>query len=163
MAERLKKAEAVIITDYRGLNVSDITALRAKLREDNSEFQVIKNTLATRAFDAAGLEIPEDLLIGPTAVVLLHEDLAGPAKTLKQYVKDTQVLEIKGGMMGGQRLAVDAVVALADLPTTDQLRSMFLGVLQAPMRNFVTVTSAPIRDLLNVINAYAQGGEEDAA
>lgn len=150
------------MTDYRGLDVSQITTLRAKLRDDGSDMQVIKNSLARLAFQDAGITPPEDMLLGPTAVVLLYEDLAGPAKTLKQFIKDTEDLQIKGGLMGGDLLTPARVEALADLPTKPELQATFLGVLQAPMRNFVTVTSAPLRNLLTVISAYSQTEAEAA-
>jgi large subunit ribosomal protein L10 len=163
MAQRLKKAEAVVVADYRGLDVAQMTTLRTKLRQNGSEIQVIKNSLVTLAFAEAGIEAPADLLAGPTAVILFHEDLSGPAKTLRQFAKDTQILAIKGGIMGGQRLSASGVDALAELPTKEELQATLLGVFQAPMRNFVVVTSAPLRNLVNVLNARARGEGHEAA
>jgi large subunit ribosomal protein L10 len=153
VAERLERAQAIVIADYRGLDVTQFQTLRAKLRESGSEITVIKNSLLRRAMTDAGIEPPEDLLLGPTAVAFLYDDISSPAKALRSTVKDTEILSIKGGVMDGKRLDARGVEALADLPSRDELRAMVLGVFQAPQRNFVTVLSAPLRDLLGVLNA----------
>lgn len=157
MTERLKRAEAVIVTDYRGLTVSQIGQLRGELRKSGSELHVIKNSLAKRAFEGAGIEPPSKILTGPSALLLLFEDLSAPTKALRAFIKDLGIPEVKGGVLSGKMLDAKGIVSLADLPSRDELRATFLSVLQAPQRQFVTVLSAPLRNFLNVLIARAEG------
>lgn len=161
--ERVKEAEAVIITDYRGLDVAEISQLRRDLREGGSQFQVIKNTLVRRVFENAQLEVPDEMMLGPTAVAILTDDLAGPAKALLKCAKDTESLVIKGGLMGGRFLDAKGVEALSELPTRDELLAQVLGVFTAPQRSTVTVLQAPMRDFLGVLRARVDAGEEAEA
>ncbi len=159
MAERLKRAEAIVITDYRGLNVSQFEDLRGKLRAAGSEIAVVKNSLLKRAMEQAGIAPQDQLLTGPTAVAFFYDDLSKPAKALREAAKTTEILSIKGGFMGASLLDAKAVEALADLPTRDELLATLLSVIQAPQRNLVTVIGAPMRNLLNVLNARVAEGE----
>jgi large subunit ribosomal protein L10 len=160
MTRQLAGAEAVLAADYRGLNVAQLRQLRLKLRDHNAEFHVIKNTLARRAFAAAGLEAPDALLHGPTALTVLHDDLSGPAKVLLQVADSTGLLTIKGGLLGGRVIDAEGVAALSRLPSRPELLSQLLGVLKAPQRCLVTVLNAPLVDLVGVLKAY---GEKEAA
>jgi large subunit ribosomal protein L10 len=162
MTARLKAADAVVVTDYRGLTVAQISKLRRELRTKGAEFHVVKNSLAQRALSAAGLEMPESLLDGPTAVALLFEDLSGPTKVLRDFAKETNILAIRGGLLSGQAVDAAGVNALADLPSREQLLAQLLGVLQAPQRQLVTVLNSPLRDLVGVLNAHAESGQEAA-
>jgi large subunit ribosomal protein L10 len=159
MIEQLGKAEAVLLADYRGLNVVEISQLRRNLRDAGSQLQVIKNTLAQRAFAKADIELPEEMLLGPTAVVLLFEELAAPAKALLECAKATNRLVIKGGFMDGRLLDEDGVKALSSLPTREELLGLLLGVLTAPQRNTVTVLHAPMRDFVGVLRARVDEGD----
>jgi large subunit ribosomal protein L10 len=161
--ERVKEAEAVIITDYRGLDVAEISQLRRDLRESGSQFQVIKNTLMRRVLDNAQLDVPHEVLLGPTAVAILAEDLSGPAKALLKCAKDTESLVIKGGLMGGRFLDEKGVEALSKLPTREELLGQVLGVFTAPQRNTVTVLHAPMRDFVGVLRARVDAGDEAQA
>lgn len=157
MTEQLKSAGAVVITDYRGLTVANLAKLRSELRKSGGEFVVIKNSLAKRAMTEAGMTPPTAMLAGPTALLLINGDnLSATAKSLQAFIKDHQQLSVKGGIMGEHQLDAKGVTALADLPTRDELLATFLGVLQAPQRQFVTVISAPMRNFVNVLNNKAQ-------
>ena len=158
MSARLRSAEAVVVTDYRGLNVAQIARLRGLLRAAGSDFQVIKNTLAQRAFEAAGLEAPADLLSGPTAIAVFGEDVSAPAKALAAFAKESGILAIKGGLLAGRALDAAAVGALADLPTREELFSQLVGLFTAPPQQLVTVLSAPLRDFVNVLSARVEAG-----
>lgn len=153
ISDRLKRAEAVVVTDYRGLSVSQLGKLRKDLRAKGAEYHVVKNTLARRALDDAGLSAPEGLMLGPTGLAFLFDDLSGPAKVLRDCAKESNILTIRGALMGGMALDAKGADALADLPSRDQLLAQFVGILQAPQRQLVTVLSAPMRDFLNVLNA----------
>lgn len=163
MGERLGRATAIVVTDYRGLSVADLTGLRSSLRAKGCDVQVIKNTLLRRACEAAEIDPPAALLKGPTAVVLLYDDLASPTKALLEFAKKNERFEIRGGILDGKMLDAGGVKALADLPSRDELRAMLLGTLQAPQRQLVTVLGAPLRNLVTVLNAYADKDTDKAA
>lgn len=156
MTDRLKGAEVVVLTDYRGLSVGHLAKLRTELRKSGAEFFVIKNSLAKRAMIEAGITPPEEMLTGPTALLLVGENLSASAKALQAFMKDHPQLDVKGGIMGEHRLDAKGVKALAELPTRDELLSMFMGVLQAPQTQFVTVLSAPMRNFVSVLSNKAK-------
>lgn len=159
LAERLQRAEAVVLADYRGLNVARLQALRRALRETRAEFQVIKNSLMLRALRQAGLSEPQELLVGPTSVILMYEELSAPTKLLLDVAKETELLTIKGGILAGRILDAASVRALADLPSRPQLLGMVVGVICAPLRQCVTVLNAPLQGLVNVLQAKAQAAD----
>lgn len=164
MTERLKRATAVVVADYRGLTVAELRDLRSSLRKKGSEVQVIKNTLMRRACSEAGITPPTDLLRGPTAVVLLYDDLSSPTKTLLDFAKAHEVFALRGGLVEGKAVDAAGVKALADLPTREELRARLLSVIQAPQRQLVTVLAAPLRGLATVIQAHAdKEGDASAA
>lgn len=162
MAARLKEAEALVVADYRGLSDAEMKALRAELRKSGVTMTVIKNTLVRRAFEMAELEPPDSLLSGPTAIALFGEDVSTPAKAILDFAKKHELLEVKGGMLEGQVLNADGVEMMSKLPTKDEVRSMIVGVLQAPSRQLVSLAQAPMRDLLGVLRARVEKGEEAA-
>ena len=98
LAERMKSAKVIILTDYRGINVADVTKLRADLRNTNSEYKVIKNNIIKRALDMNGESALDDLLTGPTAVLMGDEDYLEPSKVLYNFAKDNDFYKIKGGI-----------------------------------------------------------------
>lgn len=159
LAERLQRAEAIVLADYRGLNVARLQALRRALRETRAEFQVIKNSLMLRALRQAGLIEPQELLVGPTSVILMYEELSAPTKLLLDVAKETELLTIKGGILAGRILDAASVRALADLPSRPQLLAMVVGVISAPLRQCVTVLNAPLQGLVNVLQAKAQAAD----
>jgi len=161
-AELLRSAQAVLVTDYRGLNVAQMRVLRTKLRDHGSEVHIVKNTLAALAFERAGLDVPTEMLQGPSGFVIVGDDLSGPAKTVLDVASVTGFLTIKGGLMGGHVLDAAGVVALSKLPSRSELLSSFLGVLQAPKRQFVTVLNAPLVDFVGVLRAYSEKEQEAA-
>lgn len=164
MAEDLKGAAAIVVTDYRGLSVDQLGQLRGMLRKDDASFFVIKNTLCKRAFEVAGLSAPsEALLTGPTAIAVLRGALSAPAKTLLDFEKKSQILKMRGVVMEGQEMGATGVKSLSELPTRDELRSMLLGVISGPARSLVTVVSAPMRDVAGVLQARVRKGDEAAA
>ncbi|MDI3328246.1 MAG: 50S ribosomal protein L10 [Alicyclobacillaceae bacterium] len=136
LTAKFREAKAAIITDYRGLNVAEMTELRKRLREAGVEFKVVKNTLTRRATQAARLEALDQHLVGPTAIAFGFGDVVAPAKILTEFAKDHKALEIKGGLIEGKPVDAAGVDALAQLPSREGLLSMLLSVLQAPMRNF---------------------------
>lgn len=139
---KLREYPCTVIADYRGLNVAQVTQLRKTLREAGVEFQVIKNTLARRATEQAGLTELDEHLSGPTAIAFSKNDLVAPAKILTDFAKKNEQLKVKGGVVEGKVVGLDQIKALAELPSKEGLLSMLLSVLQAPVRNFALAVKA---------------------
>lgn len=142
ITEKFQNAASVVVVDYRGLNVAQVTELRKQLREAGVEFKVYKNTLTRRATEAVGLEGINDVLVGPNAIAFSKEDVVAPAKIINEFAKKNEALEIKVGIIEGAISSVEDVKALAELPSREGLLSMLLSVLQAPVRNFALATKA---------------------
>lgn len=133
-AEKLQKAKAAFLVDFKGLKVEQVTNLRKRLHPINAEMKVVRNTLAKRALKAFP-EIEVALATsfrGTNAVVFAYEDASALAKTLSLFAKDFELLQLKTGVMDGQKMDANKIQFLATLPTKDVLRGQFLGVLQAP-------------------------------
>lgn len=142
ISDKLKASASVVVVDYRGLNVSQVTELRKQLREAGIDFKVYKNSMTRRAAEAAGLEGLNEYLTGPNAIAFSNEDVVAPAKILNDFAKKNDKLEIKAGVIEGAIATEADVKALAELPSREGLLSMLLSVLQAPMRNFALATKA---------------------
>ena len=131
LAEKMKQAKIILLTDYRGINVSDVTKLRAELRNSNSEFRVINNNITRRALAEAGIDGLDSLLEGPTAVVMNNEDYLETAKAIYNYSKDNDFYKIKGGVIEGKVMTAEEIITLAKLPSKETLLSMLAGALLA--------------------------------
>ena len=129
LANKIKEAKLVLLTDYRGINVEDVTTLRADLRKSNTEYSVIKNNITRRALAEAGIEGLEDLLEGPTAVVMNNDDYLETAKAIYNYSKENDFYKIKGGVIDGKVMTAEEIIALAKLPSRETLLSMLAGAL----------------------------------
>ncbi len=142
IADKLKASASVVVVDYRGLTVGQVTELRKQLRDAGIDFKVYKNSMSRRATEEAGLEGLNEYLTGPNAIAFSNEDVVAPAKILNDFAKANDKLEIKAGIIEGAIATEAEVKALAELPSRDGLLSMLLSVLQAPMRNFALATKA---------------------
>ena len=128
LAEKIKNAKFVLLTDYRGINVGDVTELRANLRKSNSEYTVIKNNIIRRAIAEAKIEGLEDsVLEGPTAVIIDNNDYLAPAKVIYNYMKENEFYKIKGGILEGKVVSVEEIIELAKLPSREELLSKLAG------------------------------------
>ena len=130
---KLKAADAVFVTKYRGMSVGQLAGLRRQLRPAGGEYKVYKNTLARFGVQNAGLEGLSDILVGPTGLTFASGDIAATAKALRDAARTNPLLVIKGGSMGSTILSAKDVEALAELPSRDTLLAMFAGALQAPL------------------------------
>ena len=137
--EKFEKAKLIILTDYRGINVSDVTKIRADLRKADCEYKVAKNTILQFAAKEAGLEGLVDLLQGPTAITFSNEDYVEPAKVLYDYAKTSDFYKIKGGVMDGKVVSVEEIEKLAKLPSREMLLTQLATVLLANIRNLAVV------------------------
>lgn len=153
-------SEAIIITNYRGLRVADLERLRRKIREADGRFAVVKNTLAQRALEEAGIPVHEELLSGPVGIGFCYHNVTGVAKAITDFSKDNELLVIKGGFLGPKAITDTAVRDLASLPSLDVLRAQLLGVINAPASRLAGVVAGGVRQLVNVFNAYAEKGAE---
>jgi large subunit ribosomal protein L10 len=142
VAEKLKNSKCTIVTDYRGLNVSQVTQLRKSLREAGVEFTVLKNSLTRRATANAELTELDQYLTGPTAIAFSTGDIVAPAKILTEFAKKNDKMSVKAGVVEGRVVGNDQIKALAELPSREGLLSMLLSVLQAPVRNFALAVKA---------------------
>lgn len=142
LVEKFEKAVSVVIVNYRGLDVAEVTELRKQLREAGVEMHVVKNTMLRRAADEVGYEGLDEVFTGPTAIALSYDEVPTPAKILVDFAKESEPLEIKGGIVEGRVIGVEQVEAVAKLPSREDLLSMLLSVLQAPMRNTAYVLKA---------------------
>ena len=133
VAAKLQSADAVIITEYRGLKVGQLAGLRRQLRDAGGEYKVFKNTLAKLGAAKAGVEGLDEMLLGPSGITFVTGDVAAVAKALRDAAKANPLLVIKGGVMGGKVLSTKDVDSLAELPSREVLLAMFAGALQAPL------------------------------
>jgi large subunit ribosomal protein L10 len=160
--EKLRRSQALIVTEYRGLTTKQIEVLRRELRGCDSELVVSKNTLMVRALREVGLPAPESLLTGPAAVAFCFGEVAAPTKALTKFVKDSKIMVLRGGIMGQSVFDEVGVQSLTELPGKDQLRAQVVGALQAPIAGLVNVLSGPVRGFLTVLNARVQQLEQAA-
>ena len=129
LAAKMKEAKIILLTDYRGINVADVTELRSELRKSDSEYKVIKNNIIRRALAENGIEGLDDLLEGPTAVIMNNEDYLEAAKVIYNYSKDNDFYKIKGGVIDGKVMTAEEIITLAKLPSRETLLSMLAGAL----------------------------------
>jgi len=165
LTERLRTSETLIVADYRGLTNSEIDGLRTKLIEHGARFTVVKNTLTRRAAEAAGADALLALLEGPSAIAFVESggDPVAVAKALGDTARETKVLSIRGGVLQGASMSAEQVESLAKLPPADVLRAQLLGTIMSPLTTVVALVSAPLRDLVGLIDArIEQLGGADA-
>ena len=157
------RTRAAILTDYRGLTVADISQLRNKLRETQSEYHVTKNRLVKLALKEAGLPVPENLLEGPTATGFCFEEVPAVAKVLVDYSKESKTLVIKGGLLGDRIISADQVTALAELPPREVLLAHVLGTIQSPASGVARALAGSMRSILYVLKARVEQLEQQAS
>ena len=136
LAEKIKEAKVVLLTDYRGINVSDVTGLRSKLRASEVEYKVIKNNIIRRALAECKIEGLDEFLEGPTAVIIGNNDYLDACKTIYEYAKDNDFYKIKGGIIDGKVVSVEEINTLAKLPSKETLISMLAGALLGNISKF---------------------------
>ncbi len=155
--EWLKQSQAVILTEYIGLNMKQIDELRGKIREAGGEFHVVKNTLSKVAFDQYGLPSSEQMLTGSTAAVFAFKDPPAMAKVMTDYARaNADFVKIKGGYLNLRMMSPEDVTALANMPPLSVMRARLLGTLLAPASKLVRVLAEPARQVAAVIKSYAE-------
>jgi large subunit ribosomal protein L10 len=166
--DRLSNSEAALLTEYRGIGVADMSALRRSLREAGGEYKIYKNTLVRFAARDLGLDLDE-LLTGTTAIAFVPTDGTGDAvqvaKALREFAKGNQNLVVKGGVLGDKLLNADDAKALADVAPREVLLAQLAGALQAPMAQMAGLLQAPLRDFASLMKALIdeKGGVPEGA
>ena len=153
LQDRFSKTAIVVLTDYKGLDVSSINELRRRLREEDVEYQVVKNTLLVRASEDTDVALLQDFFKGPSAIALSYDNPVAPAKILTKFAQENQRLEIKVGVMRGKLLDADAIKALSKLPSREVLLGQLLSTLNMVPTTFVRTIAEIPRRLLNVLTA----------
>ena len=160
---KIEDSQSLVLMNYRGLNVAEVTELRAKFREAGVDYKVYKNTMMRRAFKDAGIEGHDDILTGPTAVAFGMEDLAAPARISADFAKDHEALELKAGFVDGQILDVKGVEQLAKLPSKEVLVAQFLGGMNGPIQGLANVMHGTMKGMAVVLNAIAEKKGQETA
>ncbi|MEX2599404.1 MAG: 50S ribosomal protein L10 [Dehalococcoidia bacterium] len=157
LAERFGRSSIVIATDFTGLSVNEVTALRKRLRDEQVEYRVVKNRLAAIAAKDSGVELIQDILEGTSGLVVGYGDPVAAAKALDGYVKETRSrMVIRKGVFEGKVLAPNQITALAALPPKNELIAKLLGQMNAPISGLVNVLTGPARGLAMVLQRRAE-------
>ncbi|MBA2358037.1 MAG: 50S ribosomal protein L10 [Actinobacteria bacterium] len=164
LTERLRSSETMIVADYRGLTMTEIDELRGKLLAHGARFSVVKNTLTRRAAKEAGADALLALLEGPTAIAFLESggDAVAVAKALSDTARQTKILVVRGGVLEGNPITEADVASLATVPPLDVLRGQVLGAVIAPLTTIVALFSAPLQNLVGLIDARIEQLETSA-
>ena len=153
LRDRLSKSAIIVLTDYKGLDVAAMNDLRRRLRAEEIEYQVVKNTLLIRAAEDNDIALIKDYFKGPSAIALSYDDPIAPAKVLSEFAKENNKLEIKAGVMNGQVLDANAIKTLAKLPSREVLLGQLLSALNAIPTSFVRTIAEVPRSLVSVLAA----------
>lgn len=156
LAEKLKTAKAVVFSDYKGLIVKDMTALRRELNKEGADLKVAKKTLVNLAFKKAGMEVDVKKMEGQLAVAISEKDEVAAAKIIAAASKNNENLKIIGGLLGDKEVSADEVKALAKLPSKEELLAKLVGTINAPVSGFVNVLAGNIRNFVQVLKAISE-------
>lgn len=154
--ELIENSRAIFMTEYTGMSVKAMESLRQVVRESNGAFHVTKKTLLKLALEESGKPVPEELMNGQLAAGFAIEEVPTMAKALVKFAKDEEALTLVGGIFGNEVLSFAQVEALADLPSLPEVRAQILGLLNAPAQNIVSVLTNGVRQVVNVIDAFAK-------
>lgn len=154
--EKINKAQSIVLVDYRGLNVAQITELRSQYRKAGVDYKVYKNSMMRFAFKEEGLEQFNEYLKGPNAIAFGFEDPVSAAKITSEFAKTNDKLEIKAGIVDGKLIDVKGVNDLAELPPREVLIAQVLGGFNAPIQGFANVLQGTVRGLVVALNAIAE-------
>lgn len=163
ISEKLDRARSSVLTDYRGLNVQEITELRKRLTSAGIEYRVLKNTLTSLAAKKAEIDGVDPYLEGPLAVAFSYDDPVTPAKILSEFSKDHKSLVVKGGILDRKIIDAASVKSLADLPGREQLLAMALRAMQGPLSGLANALQGNLRNLAYAVEAVRRMKEEQTA
>jgi large subunit ribosomal protein L10 len=150
----LSKATSAVVTDYRGLSVKQLEDLRGRLRSESIDYVVVKNTLARRAAEAAGVGDFASVLVGPVGLAIGYGDLSAPARILSEYFRTNRILPSVAGLAEGQVLDQNGVRTLAELPSREQLLAQLAGTLQSPLSSLAGALNSVMSNFAATLDAY---------
>jgi large subunit ribosomal protein L10 len=153
---RLAQSKSIVVTDYRGMTVAEMTTLRTRLRAEGVQYKIIKNRLAKIALRDAGMNTLDEILKGTTAIAFGIKDPVGPAKVLAGYAKENEKLKILGGLMDNNYLDVAAIGNLATLPSRDVLLSRLLGSITSPVQKLAYGLNQTVAKVVYAFDAVAR-------
>ncbi len=161
ITDRLNTSKSMVMVDFKGITVEEITALRVKFREAGVDYVVLKNSLMKRALNNQGITELDELLVGPSAFAFGMKDEVAPAKIISEFIEQTKSdkMTIKAGIIEGKVVDTNAVIALSKLPPREVLIAKMMGSLNAPITNFVGVLSATLRSLVYAVDAIRKQKE----
>jgi len=161
ITDRLNTSKSMVMVDFKGITVEEITALRVKFREAGVDYVVLKNSLMKRALNNQGITELDELLVGPSAFAFGMKDEVAPAKIISEFIEQTKSdkMTIKAGIIEGKVVDINAVIALSKLPPREVLIAKMMGSLNAPITNFVGVLSATLRSLVYAVDAIRKQKE----
>jgi large subunit ribosomal protein L10 len=154
--EKLRTAQSIVLADFTGLSVEQMTAFRALCRSRGIECRVVKNRLARIAADGADLALLKDHLRGPTALILDDETQVQPAKATVDFAKENEALQVKGGIVEGRYLNSAEVVALSQVPSRDELLATMMGSMRSPLQGFLAVMNGVPAAFVRALDAVAK-------
>jgi large subunit ribosomal protein L10 len=158
IAERLGEVETVLAVDYRGISVTQAAELRAKLREADASFKVVKNRLAKLAVEQAGTDGLTELLVGPTALTFVQGDVVTAAKAINSFNREHDILAFKGGLMDGEPLDEDRFKTLARLPSLEVMHGQLVGMAASPLSGLVRGLNAMVTGLAVALGQIQEQG-----
>jgi len=156
IASKAKEAKAVVFSDFKGVKVKDLTALKKELRKEGVDFKVAKKTLINIAFKEAGIEINTKEMEGQVAVSISSNDEVAAAKIIEKFAKTNKNLKILGGVLESKLMSIEQVKALAKLPSKEELLGKLVGTIQAPISGFVNVCAGNLRGLVQVLKGISE-------
>jgi large subunit ribosomal protein L10 len=161
LKEMMKDAEAILMLDFTGLNVAEMTELRNRLKKRNIVFRVVKNTLARIAVEELGLGEMTSLLVGPNSIVVTREDPVEPIKIIQAFESEFKKTKFKGGFLFGKLLGPEEIEKLGKLPPKDELRAKTLGVLLGPINGLLWALKGLQTKLVLVLSSIKEGKEKE--
>jgi large subunit ribosomal protein L10 len=161
--ELINRSQAIFLTEYTGMSVAKMEALRGEIRKADGMMHVTKNTLLRYALEQTGRPVPEELLNGQVATGFALGEAPVLAKTLVDYARKEELLKLRGGILGDKLLNASQVDALAKLPSIDELRAQLIGMIRTPAQNVTSAVANGVRQVINVLDAYAKKEEGGSA
>src|SRR5690606_25771225 len=153
----LQNAQGMVVTEYRGMTVSQLDSLRARLRENNASLVVTKNTILKIALEQVGMAVPDELLTGPVAVAVAYQDLPQTVKNVLEFAGTNDVFVVKGGILNQTVVDSKQLKTISELPPLETLRAQLLGMITMPMTQFLGLLNEPARGVVAVIKAGSEG------
>ena len=156
ISEKLSKAKSIYFTDFLGLNVSDLTKLRAKFFQNNIDYIVVKNTLLKIASNENKIDLEDELFSGSTAIAVSYDEPVKAAKIIKDFTDDHELPNVKGIFFEGSYLKADKFAKIAELPSKEESLTKFIFMIKSPIQNFLSLVNAPMHGLINVLNVLKE-------